>query len=122
MFPDAANIDGTTPHEKRTELMRAFKRGEIKTLISKPKILQFGLNLQVVTRHVWSTLQDSYEEFWQGCCRSNRVGSTKPLDVHIPVSDIERPMIETVLTKAKRIEQDTSEQETIFKKYGYFNG
>jgi hypothetical protein len=119
-FPDAANIDGKTPHDKRMEMLRAFKRGEIRTLISKPKILQFGLNLQVVTRHVWSTLQDSYEEFWQGCCRSNRVGSTKPLDVHIPVSDIERPMVDTVLSKAKRIESDTAEQEAIFKRCGYF--
>lgn len=115
-FPDAANIDGKTPHDERAKLLREFKAGRIKVLISKPKILQFGLNLQVVTRHVWSTLQDSYEEFFQGCCRSNRVGSTKPLDVHIPVSDLERPMIETVLTKAKRVQQDMDEQEIFFKK------
>ena len=117
-IPDAANIDGRTPHDERMRLMREFKAGRIKTLISKPKILQFGLNLQVVTRQIWSTLQDSYEEFFQGCCRSNRVGSTKPLDVHIPVSDLERPMIETVLAKAKRVQHDTEEQEAIFKRCG----
>lgn len=117
-IPDAANIDGRTPYDKRMELLRAFKAGKIKTLISKPKILQFGLNLQIVTRHIWSTLQDSYEEFFQGCCRSNRVGSTEPLNVHIPVSDLERPMVETVLAKAKRVQEDTEEQERIFRECG----
>jgi hypothetical protein len=117
-FPEAASIDGRTPHDARMRIIRAFKAGEIKTLVSKPKMMQFGLNLQVVTRHVWSTLQDSYEEFWQGCCRSNRVGSTKPLDVHIPVNDLERPMIDTVLEKAKRVNLDMEEQEKIFKRCG----
>jgi hypothetical protein len=50
--------------------------------------------------------------------RSNRIGSTEPLDVHIPVTEIERPMIETVLRKAKMVESDTAEQERIFKRYG----
>lgn len=120
-LPHAASIDGDTPHDKRMEMLRAFKAGTVKTLISKPKIMQFGLNLQIVTRHIWSTLQDSYEEFFQGCCRSNRVGSTKPLDVHIPVNDLERPMVDTVLSKAHRVNDDMAEQEAIFKKCGLLN-
>lgn len=117
-FPQAASIDGRTPHDERMRIIHDFKAGRIKTLITKPKLMQFGLNLQVVTRHVWSTLQDSYEEFWQGCCRSNRVGSTKPLHVHIPVNDLERPMVDTVLAKANRVNHDMQEQEAIFKRCG----
>ena len=75
----------------------------------------FGLNLQVCTRQVFSGLQDSYEEYYQAVKRSNRVGSSKPLNVHIPVSDVERPMVENVLQKAKRVESDTKEQEDIFR-------
>lgn len=84
-------------------------------LISKPRLLGFGLNLQIATRQVFSGLQDSYEEFWQAVKRSNRVGSTRPLNVHIPVTDLERPMIETVLRKAERVQHDTIEQERIFR-------
>jgi hypothetical protein len=120
-FPQAASLDGRTPHDERMRLLREFKAGRIKVLISKPKLMQFGLNLQVVTRHVWSTLQDSWEEFWQGCCRSNRVGSTKPLDVHIPCNDLERPMVDNVLRKASRINEDMAEQEAIFKRCGLLN-
>src|SRR5690606_15816726 len=89
--------------------------GRRKVLISKAKVLGFGLNLQVATRHVFSGLQDSYEAYYQCVKRSNRVGSTKPLDVHIPVAEIERPMIETVLHKASRVDQDTAIQEELFK-------
>jgi len=118
-FPDAANISGSTPHDKRLELVADFKARRRLVLISKPRILGFGLNLQVATRQVFSGLQDSYEEFYQAVKRSNRIGSTKPLNVHIPVTDIERPMIETVLRKADRVQHDTEEQEQLFKECGY---
>jgi hypothetical protein len=118
-FPDAANISGDTPFEQRAELIGRFLRGETRVLISKPKILGFGLNLQVATRQVFSGLADSYEAYWQAVKRSNRIGSSRPLNVHIPVTEIERPMIETVLRKASRVQQDAEEQERIFKQHGW---
>lgn len=114
-FPDAASIDGSTPLAKREQYISEFKSGERKVLISKPKVLGFGLNLQVATRQVWSGLEDSYEEFYQGVKRSNRYGSTKPLNVHIPATDIEKPMIENVMRKAERIDHDTQQQEELFR-------
>ena len=92
-----------------------FKRGETKTLISKPKILGYGLNLQVATRQVFSGLQDSYESYYQAVKRSNRYGSTRSLNVHIPVTDIEEPMVQNVLRKAMRVQEDTAEQERLFR-------
>jgi hypothetical protein len=114
-FPEAANITGDTPYETRLELVDAFKAGQVKQLISKPKILGFGLNLQVATRQVFSWLQDSYESYYQAVKRSNRYGSTRPLNAHIPITEIERPMAQNVLDKAKRVQADTDEQERIFK-------
>jgi hypothetical protein len=58
---------------------------------------------------------NSYEEFFQSVKRSNRVGSTRPLNVHLPVTEAERPMMENVLRKAHRVERDTQEQEELFK-------
>lgn len=114
-FPGAANITGDTTLDKRERLVEDFKARRRHVLISKPKILGFGLNLQVATRQVFSGLQDSYESFYQAVKRSNRYGSTRPLNVHIPVTQIERPMIETVLVKASRVARDAQEQERIFK-------
>lgn len=115
MFPDAVSISGDTPEEKRQIGIDAFKRGEKKVLISKGKILGFGLNLQICTRQIFSGLKDSYEEFYQCVKRSNRIGSTRPLNVHIPVTELEVPFVDNVLRKAGRVESDTAEQEELFK-------
>lgn len=115
VFPDAASIQGSTPVEKRWELIADFQAGRRKVLVSKPSVLGFGLNLQVATRQVFSGLQDSFEEYHQAVKRSNRIGSTRPLNVHIPVSDVERPMVETVLRKAHRVQEDTEVQERLFR-------
>lgn len=114
-LPDAESISGDTPDDERERIIENFKAGRTKTLISKGKVLGFGLNLQIATRQVFSGLQDSYELFHQCVKRSNRIGSSRPLNVHIPITEIERPMIDTVLSKAKRIDEETAEQERIFK-------
>lgn len=113
-LPGAASIDGDTPLEERERIIADFKARKIRTLITKPKILGFGLNLQVATRQVFSGLQDSYENFYQAVKRSNRYGSTRPLNVHIPITEIERPMIDTVLAKAKRVQLDAEQIERSF--------
>jgi len=118
MLPDAASIDGSTPMATRLQLIDEFKAGVRKVLISKPKVLGFGLNLQIATRQIFSSLIDSYEQYYQAVKRSNRIGSTLPLNVHIPVMDVERPMIETVLRKSSMVMADTMEQERIFKLIG----
>jgi superfamily II DNA or RNA helicase len=114
-IPEAASIKGTTPLDKRQQMIDDFKTGKVKTLISKPKILGFGLNLQIATRQIFSGLQDSYESYYQAVKRSNRIGSTKPLNVHIPITDVEYPMVESVLRKADRVMDDTRMQEKLFK-------
>lgn len=113
-IPDAGNISGDTPIDERERIVADFKAGKIRTLITKPKILGFGLNLQIATRQLFSGLQDSYEEYYQAVKRSNRYGSTKALSVHIPITELEEPMVQTVLTKAARVQSDTEEQERMF--------
>lgn len=115
MLPEAASIDGSTPHAKRLELIGDFKAGLRRVLVSKAKVLGFGLNLQIATRQIFSSLIDSYEAYYQCLKRSNRYGSTEPLDVDIPVLDVELPMVENVLRKAKLVHHDTSQQERIFR-------
>jgi superfamily II DNA or RNA helicase len=115
VFPEAASIQGTTKHERRLELIKDFKAGRRKVLISKPDVLGKGLNLQIATRQIFSSLIDSYRDYYQAIKRSNRIGSTKPLNVHIPVVDCERPMIENVMRKVALVQQDTEQQERIFR-------
>lgn len=116
-IPGSASISGDTEESERARIIDDFKGGRVRVLITKPKILGFGLNLQVCTRQVFSTLQDSYEEFYQAVKRSNRYGSTRPLNVHIPVTELEWPMVQNVLRKADRVQSDTESQERIFREH-----
>jgi hypothetical protein len=113
-IPEAGNISGETPLEEREQIIAGFKSGKIRVIITKPKILGFGLNLQIATRQVFSGLQDSYEEYYQAVKRSNRYGSTKALNVHIPITELEAPMVQTVMAKAHRVQADTEQQEKMF--------
>ena len=115
-FPEAVSVKGETKESDREMAIDRFISGEVKVLITKPKILGFGLNLQVATRQIFSGLKDSYEEFYQAVKRSNRIGSTKPLNVHIPVTELEMPFVDNVLSKADRVQADTEEQERLFSK------
>lgn len=119
VFPEAVSVSGSTSEQDRQSAIDRFKRGEVKVLITKPKILGFGLNLQVCTRQVFSGIKDSYEEFYQAVKRSNRIGSTRPLNVHIPVTELEMPFVDNVLRKADRVEADTKEQEQLFREVGH---
>ncbi len=117
LFPDAASIAGKTPYETRAKLLDEFIAGKRNKMISKSDCLGFGLNLQVATRQLFSSINDSYEDFVQAILRSNRVGSTRDLNVHIPVTEIERPIVDNVLRKASRVQADTDEQEQVFKEW-----
>lgn len=120
-FPDAMSIDGDTPHETRMKFIADFKSRKRKKLISKAKILGLGLNLQVATRHVFSGLSDSYEEWVQCLKRSNRIGSTEDLHAHVPVTELEEPMLANVLRKANRVNEEMRDQELRFKASGIFS-
>lgn len=113
----SGNIAGPTPQDERERIIAGFKAGDIRTMISKAKILGFGLNLQRCTRMVFSSMQDSYEDYYQCIKRANRYGSTLPLNVHIPFTELEAPMIDNVLRKAERVAFDAAEQERIFREY-----
>lgn len=119
VLPKAGSISGSTKIDDRERMVSEFKRGALRSLISKPRILGFGLNLQIATRQVFSGLQDSYEEYYQAVKRSNRYGSTRPLNVHIPITEVEEPMVANVLRKADRVQRDTEEQEQLFKDHAW---
>jgi hypothetical protein len=101
--------------DRKLELIDAFRHGEIRVLVTKPAICGFGLNFQHAADQVFVGLGDSYESYYQAVKRANRYGSTMPLDVYVPVTDLEMPMVETVLRKAAMIQHDTEQQERIFR-------
>lgn len=105
-IPNSRLITGSTPIEKRVEYIEAFRRGDINTLISKPKILGWGVNLQQAEAHVYSGYDFSFEALYQAVRRSHRYGRKGRLKVFIPMIEAERPIYETIRVKMSTFEQD----------------
>jgi hypothetical protein len=81
VIPGGVNLSGADKDEVKEEKFAAFKSGEIKYLITKPKIAALGVNWQ---HSAACTYFDdySYEQYYQAVRRFWRFGQKRPVTVH----------------------------------------
>jgi hypothetical protein len=96
----AQDITGSMTLEKKEEILLAFARGEIKRLITKPKITSFGLNWQHCNHTVYFPTF-SYEQYYQAIRRFYRFGQTKPVTVEMVYSDGQERVINSLIETLK---------------------
>jgi len=99
-------VSGKTPVEERVEKIDDFRAGRVTHLISKPKVLGFGVNIPEATDMLYSGYTFSFEQFYQAVRRSHRFGRVGRLNVHIPVTDYERPAWDGLRHKMRTFQQD----------------
>jgi DNA modification methylase len=83
LIPGSVNVQGSDSAEYKAEQMMAFSRGDLRVLISKPKICGFGMNWQHCARMAFVGLDDSFEKFYQAVRRCHRFGQKRSVQVHI---------------------------------------
>ncbi len=98
-IPDAVDVAGSDSYEHKIEAVRAFVRGDVRVLISKIKVLGFGMNLQHCHHMAFVGMSDSYEGYYQGIRRCYRFGQRSPVAVHVVVSEAEQQIVENVRRK-----------------------
>ena len=98
-IPDAVNVQGSDSYASKVGAVQAFVKGDIRVLISKPKILGFGMNFQHCHHMAFVGLSDSYETYYQCIRRAWRYGQKLPVSVHIVVSEAEQMVVENVRRK-----------------------
>jgi hypothetical protein len=98
-IPDAVEVKGADSYSEKVGAVQAFVRGDIRVLVSKPKILGFGLNFQQCHQMAFVGMSDSYEAYYQCIRRCWRFGQTHPVDAWIVVSEAERLVVENVRRK-----------------------
>lgn len=96
---DAINVQGSDSHAEKVGAVHAFVDKKIRVLITKPKILGFGMNFQHCRQMAFLGLGDSYETYYQGIRRCWRYGQTKPVTAHVVVSEAEVGIVENVRRK-----------------------
>lgn len=97
--PESVAVSGTDSYGEKVGAVQAFVRGDVRVLISKLKILGFGMNFQHCHHMAFVGLSDSYESYYQGIRRCWRFGQREPVNVHIVISEAERQVVENVRRK-----------------------
>jgi hypothetical protein len=101
---EAVQIKGSMPLEKKEEILLAFSDGEIKRLITKPKITSFGLNWQHCN-HTTFFPTFSYEQYYQAIRRFWRFGQKNPVTVDLVYSDGQDKVVQSIAAKAEKATQ-----------------
>lgn len=85
----AVEVTGSDKMETKENNMLEFSKGNIKVLVSKPKIAGHGMNWQNCNNIIFVGLSDSYEMMYQAIRRCYRFGQDKEVNVHIVISEQE---------------------------------
>lgn len=80
LIPGAVELTGSDPPEVKEEKLVGFSRGEIRCLVTKPKIGAWGLNWQHAHRMTYFPSY-SYEQYYQAVRRMWRFGQAQPVQV-----------------------------------------
>ena len=86
LINESVEVQGSDKDTHKTNSMLDFASGNIKCLVTKPKIAGFGMNWQNCHNMIFTGLSDSYEAYYQALRRCWRFGQTKEVNVYIIIS------------------------------------
>lgn len=107
-IPDCQQISGSDSDESKEEKFIGFATGQIKNLVTKPRIGAYGLNLQNCA-HVTFFPSHSWEQYYQGVRRCWRYGQKKKVVVDIVTTEGEQNVMRNLQRKAVAADKMFSE-------------
>jgi len=99
LIPDAQQVSGSDSDNAKEEKLTAFKTGETRVLVTKPKIGAWGLNWEHCA-HVVYFPSYSYEQYYQAIRRCWRFGQTQPVNVDMICTDGDTRVLEVIQHKS----------------------
>ncbi len=100
LIPDAKQVAGRHSDEEKEDTFLAFSKGELRVLVTKPKIGAFGLNWQHCAHEVFFP-SHSFEQYYQGVRRCWRFGQESPVHVDIITTEGELGVLKNLQRKAE---------------------
>ena len=104
IIKDAEQVSGADSDDDKEARLIAFARGDLRVLVTKPKIGAWGLNLQRCARVTFFP-SHSYEQYYQGVRRCWRFGQTRPVRVDVIATDGERGVLDNLRRKAAQADR-----------------
>ena len=102
MIDNSLEVAGKHSDEIKTKRMMDFARGDLKRLVTKPKIAGLGMNFQICNKAAFVGLSDSWEQFYQACRRIWRFGQVNLVDIHIWIEEREGAVLKNIQRKDKQ--------------------
>lgn len=99
LIPGAVQVSGDDSDEVKEERLMGFEDGDIRVLVTKPKIAGWGLNFQQCS-HVTFFPSHSYEQYYQGVRRCWRFGQKNPVTVDVVTTEGELDVLKNLQRKA----------------------
>lgn len=97
----AVEVRGSDKDSHKEKSLLGFANGDIRVLVSKPKIAGWGMNFQICRNMVFTGLSDSYEQFYQAVRRCWRFGQTREVNCYIVTDRTEGAVVANVRRKEK---------------------
>ena len=98
----AVDVSGSDSIEHKEKSVHDFLDGDIRVLISKPKILGAGMNFQNCHNTAFVGLSDSWEQYYQVIRRFYRFGQTKEVNVHVISAESEGAVVANIKRKEEQ--------------------
>jgi hypothetical protein len=98
IIPDSVQISGSDSDDKKERVFMEFANGNIKNLITKPKIGAWGMNWQNCN-HIVYFPSHSYEQYYQAVRRCWRFGQKNDVTVDIVMTEGERKIMKNLQRK-----------------------
>ena len=99
LIPGSVQVSGSDSTDAKEEAFHAFSKGQIRVLVTKPRIGAWGLNWQHVA-HMTFFPSHSYEQYYQAVRRSWRFGQKRPVMVDVVTTEGGRHALESLQRKA----------------------
>ena len=104
LIPDAVELSGADDPYAKEEKLMAFSSGEIRYLVTKPKLASLGLNWQHSHRMTYFP-SHSYEAWYQSVRRMLRFGQTKPVEVDVITTEGGSRVLANLQRKAEQADR-----------------
>jgi len=104
MIPDAVEVSGSDSDDAKVEKFNAFIDGDIRVLVTKPKIGALGLNFQHCS-HIAFFPSHSYEQYYQAVRRCWRFGQKNPVNVDLVYTEGQKRVMKNLQRKAVQADE-----------------
>ena len=104
LIPGAVQVAGKDSDDAKEAKLLSFQRGQVRVLVTKPKIGAWGLNLQRCA-HVVTFPSHSYEQTYQGVRRCWRFGQTRTVRLDTVATDGEARIVANQQRKSEQADR-----------------